>query len=258
MRKLFGMSEYPDIEAARDFDNKSMVYCLGYIGDLVEAHHSLSLMSANFGTPQAAFENMAILGVIADPTSPECQNAHAGFRPVPRVATVSPEDVAKMAMHSSKAPSKQRLQLHPKSFAAASEAAQKVLAADPEIFAPSPYLNSTPDIKLHTTQRAIIEDLRRPLELIHGPPGTGKSTAIRALVRERLPCDGDDMILICATQNKAVDVLVKMFRPYVDNDFDNSAIGMMVVGASVSADGDPLSCHVVLKTELVVCHLGIS
>ncbi len=84
-------------------------------------------------------------------------------------------------------------------------------------------------ISLVPAQRHVVDNLQHALELIHGPPGTGKSTCIRAIVRERVP--PGDVVLLTAVQNKAVDVLVRMFHPYVTVNGPESEVDMMVVGA---------------------------
>jgi len=52
-----------------------------------------------------------------------------------------------------------------------------------------------------------------PLSVIHGPPGTGKTTVIIEIIKKLL--DSGQKILVCAHSNQAVDnVLVRMFEMY--------------------------------------------
>lgn len=52
-----------------------------------------------------------------------------------------------------------------------------------------------------------------PLSVIHGPPGTGKTTVIIEIIKKLL--DSGQKILVCAHSNQAVDnVLVRMFELY--------------------------------------------
>ena len=93
-------------------------------------------------------------------------------------------------------------------------------------------LNDRRDIRLRSEQQRVVDSLERPLEIIHGPPGTGKSTCIRAIVRDRIPCEDNAVTLILAVQNKAIDVLVQMFRPFVEHDPEKAVVGMFVVGSA--------------------------
>ncbi|KAH8052912.1 hypothetical protein JL720_14848 [Aureococcus anophagefferens] len=58
---------------------------------------------------------------------------------------------------------------------------------------------------LNASQRGAAEALRRRLEIIHGPPGTGKSTTILGIVRARVP-EGRRACVTCVT-NQAVDAV---------------------------------------------------
>jgi hypothetical protein len=62
------------------------------------------------------------------------------------------------------------------------------------------------DPKLHRDQRDAIQSLRHNLELIQGPPGTGKSFCISEYARN---CTGEGLVIICAVQNRAVDLIVQ-------------------------------------------------
>eukprot|EP01062_Namystynia_karyoxenos_P006175 TRINITY_DN1215_c0_g2_i1.p1 TRINITY_DN1215_c0_g2~~TRINITY_DN1215_c0_g2_i1.p1 ORF type:complete len:1002 (+),score=239.53 TRINITY_DN1215_c0_g2_i1:76-3006(+) len=59
--------------------------------------------------------------------------------------------------------------------------------------------------RLNPSQRAAVKGLRDCLEVIHGPPGTGKSTTIAAVVSTRIP-EGERVLVTC-TRNAAVDSL---------------------------------------------------
>lgn len=111
-------------------------------------------------------------------------------------------------------------------------AEEKAAAAAATAAAPEQVLNDAVDIDLCAEQRGILQGLSRRLEFIQGPPGTGKSTAIRAIVRNHLPLGENSIVLIVAVQNKAIDVLVRMFAPFVDNDVAISATKMLVVGSA--------------------------
>ena len=58
---------------------------------------------------------------------------------------------------------------------------------------------------LNASQRGAAEALRRRLEIVHGPPGTGKSTTILGIVRARVP-EGRRACVTCVT-NQAVDAV---------------------------------------------------
>lgn len=94
-------------------------------------------------------------------------------------------------------------------------------------------LNDKQDaVTLCPAQLSILNAFSHALELVHGPPGTGKSTCIRSTVRHHLPTADRDVVLILAVQNRAVDVLVSMFEPFVDSNPSTSDMGMLVVGAA--------------------------
>ena len=73
---------------------------------------------------------------------------------------------------------------------------------------PAP-LDSTRDIPLNESQHAALSSLSTNMELISGPPGTGKSTTIHALVTECVP--PDELVVLTAVQNRAVEALVEKF-----------------------------------------------
>jgi len=87
-------------------------------------------------------------------------------------------------------------------------------------------------ISLHANQRAVLQNLSHNLEVIHGPPGTGKSTCIRSLIRDYLPCSESDVVLITASQNKAIEVVSAFLCDYInDMDVAKSVTPMIVVGS---------------------------
>lgn len=64
-------------------------------------------------------------------------------------------------------------------------------------------------LHLNDSQYGTLDSLSRNVELIKGPPGTGKSTLIDALVRECVV--GDDAVCVTAVQNRAVEALAIKF-----------------------------------------------
>ena len=62
---------------------------------------------------------------------------------------------------------------------------------------------------LNESQYTAIDALAHNIELIKGPPGTGKSTLIDALVRECV--DGESAVCVTAVQNRAVEALAIKF-----------------------------------------------
>ena len=60
--------------------------------------------------------------------------------------------------------------------------------------------------QLQAQVQAII-DLSRPLELIHGPPGTGKSTLISAVVESAVP--RSMLTIVVSARNRAVSVIAE-------------------------------------------------
>jgi hypothetical protein len=201
MRKLRCMlPEYPDEEAGRDPQYPSMFYSFGFCGDLSKAWYVLDNHN---------FENITMLEAIMNPAA--SRDRAAGYRTL--AAAIGPPLVASQGGRMA-------------------EAATDRAAA--EAIVPSTYLNIQRDTALVKSQRAVLNALRAPLELIHGPPGTGKSTIIRSIVRERFPFENQELILICSVQNRAVDVLVKMFRPFVDFELSVSQVGMLVIGSPLN------------------------
>ena len=69
--------------------------------------------------------------------------------------------------------------------------------------------------------------------------GTGKSTCIRAIVRDQIPWEDSSMVIVTAVQNKAVDVLTRMFKPFVDNMPKSSDVKMIVLGSSENTSLGP-------------------
>ena len=74
--------------------------------------------------------------------------------------------------------------------------------------APQP-LNSERTVPLNHSQHAALSSLESNVELISGPPGTGKSTTIHALVTECIP--EEDAVILTAVQNRAIEALVDKF-----------------------------------------------
>ena len=69
------------------------------------------------------------------------------------------------------------------------------------------HARSTP---LNQSQHAALDGLKWDVELICGPPATGKSTTIHALAIECV--EPDDVVLICAVQNRAIEALADKFK----------------------------------------------
>lgn len=63
---------------------------------------------------------------------------------------------------------------------------------------------------LNACQERAIAALARSVELIHGPPGTGKSTTIFHLIRTRLPADAK--VIVTCSRNGAVDSITQKLR----------------------------------------------
>lgn len=60
--------------------------------------------------------------------------------------------------------------------------------------------------KCNKNQQKAIKSLKHSLEIIHGPPGTGKTTTIINILSEKIP---DDHTILCtAVQNQAIESLV--------------------------------------------------
>ncbi|KAJ1458505.1 P-loop containing nucleoside triphosphate hydrolase protein [Pelagophyceae sp. CCMP2097] len=60
--------------------------------------------------------------------------------------------------------------------------------------------------RLNAAQNTALSNVEAPISVVVGPPGTGKSSFIAALVSRRLP--RDQRCLCCCTTNKAIDSLV--------------------------------------------------
>ncbi|MBM4075261.1 MAG: DNA-binding protein, partial [Planctomycetes bacterium] len=73
----------------------------------------------------------------------------------------------------------------------------------------SSYLEKTFDSQLDNSQREAIQHAlsAQDVAIIHGPPGTGKTTAVVELIRQAI-CRGD-RVLACAPSNLAVDNLLE-------------------------------------------------
>lgn len=61
-------------------------------------------------------------------------------------------------------------------------------------------------VKCNQTQHNAIEKLKYNIEIIHGPPGTGKSTTIANIIFGKIP--NDHTILCTAVQNQAIESLL--------------------------------------------------
>eukprot|EP00439_Symbiodinium_sp_Y106_P084936 s1736_g27.t1 len=61
---------------------------------------------------------------------------------------------------------------------------------------------------INSDQRSAVHGLSSRLEVIHGPPGTGKSTTIFHMLRSRLPSMDCAAIVTCVT-NQAIDAVVE-------------------------------------------------
>eukprot|EP00746_Dinoflagellata_sp_MGD_P086604 gnl/MRDRNA2_/MRDRNA2_34295_c0_seq1.p1 gnl/MRDRNA2_/MRDRNA2_34295_c0~~gnl/MRDRNA2_/MRDRNA2_34295_c0_seq1.p1 ORF type:complete len:881 (-),score=171.58 gnl/MRDRNA2_/MRDRNA2_34295_c0_seq1:108-2750(-) len=65
--------------------------------------------------------------------------------------------------------------------------------------------------QLNASQKRAVYGLERRLEVIHGPPGTGKSTTISGLLQTRLPSNRT-AIVTCVT-NQAIDAVCHKLEP---------------------------------------------
>ena len=88
---------------------------------------------------------------------------------------------------------------------------------DPTASAPGHYVQpdeplapTTATCPLNACQERAIAALARSVELIHGPPGTGKSTTIFHLIRTRLPADA--RVIVTCSRNGAVDSITQKLR----------------------------------------------
>lgn len=66
------------------------------------------------------------------------------------------------------------------------------------------------EVCLNLSQHAALKRLNSNIELIQGPPATGKSTTIHALATECVELEA--AVLICAVQNRAIEALVVKFE----------------------------------------------
>jgi cold shock CspA family protein len=65
------------------------------------------------------------------------------------------------------------------------------------------------DVPLNSSQHAALNHMGRDIELICGPPATGKSTTIHALTIECI--EPEKALMICAVQNRAIEALAIKF-----------------------------------------------
>ena len=66
-------------------------------------------------------------------------------------------------------------------------------------------LNGRRDKNLCPEQRDVVEGLRRPFEIIHGPPGTGKSTTIRAIGELPTPMTSEQSLMVVCPAQFAIE-----------------------------------------------------
>ena len=129
------------------------------------------------------------------------------------------------------------------------EATEEGARGEAVVQPPSLVLNDAPDVGLCFEQRSCLDALQAPIELIKGPPGTGKSTLMRSVVRERIPdIQGEELpgvTLIIAVQNKAIDVLVRMFEPFVSPETK-----ILVVGSASNAKMGKDAARFTLQSNL--------
>lgn len=69
------------------------------------------------------------------------------------------------------------------------------------------YLNNSDNLKINVDQLKAIKSLSKNLEVIHGPPGTGKSTTIMNMISMKIP--SNHKILCTAVQNQAIETLAE-------------------------------------------------
>jgi hypothetical protein len=75
----------------------------------------------------------------------------------------------------------------------------------------NPHLN---DNQKKAVQKCV--DSNHPISMIHGPPGTGKTTVLIEIIKKLL--DGNLNILVCAHSNQAVDnILARLFELFQQN-----------------------------------------
>ena len=77
---------------------------------------------------------------------------------------------------------------------------------------------NNPDLKDRYQVNAT-NDLSNNIEIIHGPPGTGKTTLIMDIIKKKIPCH--HTILCCAIQNQAIDVITNSL---LKNNYDNIVV----------------------------------
>ena len=82
---------------------------------------------------------------------------------------------------------------------------------------------------LNPSQFQALDGMTRNLELVRGPPGTGKSTLIDALVKESV--DGDTAVCVTAVQNRACEALAIKFA--------RSGTPFIAVGTRLSPATEP-------------------
>ena len=122
---------------------------------------------------------------------------------------------------------------------------------NPTEFAPGHFAPADETTALVTTttplnmcQQQAIALLERSVELIHGPPGTGKSTTIFHLIRSRLPA-GAKVVVTCS-RNGAVDSITQKLRALEVPD----AYYIQVVLCFLPWSMSTVNCHLVNPCEL--------
>ena len=224
--KLQSMQAFPDSEADKHQNQINMMYSIGFCDNLVKSiayHHSFWLKleeKRGSASEDSNPEPLRVLDWIRDPASAhrlsESGDSASAYRE-------NAEDAEATALR---------------------EGAVLNLAV----------LNDKADVELRPEQREILASLQAPVEFIQGPPGTGKSTLMRSVLRNRIPNlhgqdELGDVTLFLAVQNKAIDVLVRMFEPYVDSSSVSSS-RMLVVGSASNASMGDTAARFTLQSRL--------
>jgi len=78
-------------------------------------------------------------------------------------------------------------------------------------------LQGSQEIQIDTTNlnssqaRAVVEAVRSDLTLVHGPPGTGKTSTVVRVINEWRKHSPDERILVTASTNNAIDNILEKF-----------------------------------------------
>mmetsp|Transcript_1310 Transcript_1310/g.1692 ORF Transcript_1310/g.1692 Transcript_1310/m.1692 type:complete len:822 (-) Transcript_1310:299-2764(-) len=205
MSELWGvcsMKGYQDKESATDRDHSSLLYSIGYCEDYFRSYEMIELMST-LPSPSSSSSS-------SSSTSSSTATAD-GFQHLPSLKYLFKPNKCEFVT---------------KTHGCWRNTSKLGDNETPIVF------NDKLDTELSYEQNAIVQELRKPIEIIAGPPGTGKSTMIRHILRTRAFCSPTSKTLIIAAQNKAVDVLVEMIEPFVVNNLKTSDVGMYVIGNS--------------------------